>query len=258
MKIEKTATYRTSTAPIDLAVVGDLIVIADLMKSVCIVQYIKGQDGANDRLEEIGRHYQTVWTTAVASIDKDMLLVSEAEGNLIVLSRNEGGVTEQDKHRLVPTSEIRLGEMVNRIRPINIQQLASSTVTPRAFLATVRILPTLRYPLDAHTKQSFFLQVEGSIYLFALIGPDHNDFLITLQSVIASKVDSLGNLPLDKFRAFRTLTRSADAPYRFVDGELIEQFLHCEAALQEEIVAEVGSRDVAEVKTMIEALRRLH
>lgn len=71
-------------------------------------------------------------------------------------------------------------------------------------------------------------------------------------------MDSLGDLPFDKFRAFRTLTRSADAPYRFVDGELIEQFLDCETALQEEIVAEVGSRDVMEVKGIIEALRRLH
>jgi DNA damage-binding protein 1 len=258
MKLEKTATFRTSTAPVDLTVVDDLIVIADLMKSVCIVQFTKGQNGANDKLEEVGRHYQTVWTTAVASIEKDMLLVSEAEGNLIVLSRNQGGVTEQDKHRLVPTSEIRLGEMVNRIRPINIQQLASLTVTPRAFLATVRT--TIPIPiLTTHTNPHFyFLQVEGSIYLFALINPDHNDFLITLQSVIASKVDSLGDLPFDKFRAFRTLTRSADAPYRFVDGELLEQFLDCEVALQEEIIAEVGSRDVAEVKGMIEALRRLH
>jgi DNA damage-binding protein 1 len=145
IKLEKTATYRTSTAPVDLTVVDDLIVIADLMKSVCIVQWSKGQNGANDKLVEIGRHYQTVWSTAVASIEKDMLLVSEAEGNLIVLSRNQGGVTEQDKRRLVPTSEIRLGEMVNRIRPINIQQLASLTVTPRAFLATVRT-PSLPIP----------------------------------------------------------------------------------------------------------------
>lgn len=138
MKIEKTATYRTSTAPVDLTVVGDLIVVADLMKSVCIVQFTEGQDGVNDKLDEIARHYQTVWSTAVASVDQGMLLLSEAEGNLVVLSRNQGGVTEQDKRRLVPTSEIRLGEMVNRIRPIHIQQLASLTVTPRAFLATVR------------------------------------------------------------------------------------------------------------------------
>lgn len=81
---------------------------------------------------------------------------------------------------------------------------------------------------------------------------------MTLQNAIASKVDSLGDLPFDKFRAFRTLVRSADAPYRFVDGELIEQFLACDPSLQEDIVAEVGSGDVEEVKRMIEALRRLH
>ena len=81
---------------------------------------------------------------------------------------------------------------------------------------------------------------------------------MTLQSAIASKVDSLGNLSFDSFRAFRTLARSAEAPYRFVDGELIEQFLSCEPRLQEEIVAELGNRDVEEVKGIIEALRRLH
>ncbi|KAJ6096377.1 hypothetical protein N7486_007123 [Penicillium sp. IBT 16267x] len=236
MKIEKLASYRTSTAPVDLTVVNDMIIVADLMKSVCIVKYLPGQDGAENQLVEVARHYQTVWSTAVASIDDDTLLVSETQGNLIVLSRNMNGVTDQDKQRLIPTSEIALGEMVNRIRAIDIPQLGTVVVTPRAFMATV----------------------EGSIYLFALINPEHQDFLMTLQSAIASKIDSLGDLSFDTFRAFRTLTRSADAPYRFVDGELIEKFLTCEPRLQEEIVANVGSSDVEEVKGMIEALRRLH
>lgn len=81
---------------------------------------------------------------------------------------------------------------------------------------------------------------------------------MTLQTVIADKVESLGNLPFNNFRAFRTLTRTADAPYRFVDGELIETFLTCEPQVQEEIVAEVGSGNVEDVKVVIEALRRLH
>ncbi|KAJ6010929.1 hypothetical protein N7451_002341 [Penicillium sp. IBT 35674x] len=236
IKVEKLASYRTSTAPVDLTVVNDMIIVADLMKSVCIVKYVPGKDGAKNELVEVARHYQTVWSTAVASIDDDTLLVSETQGNLIVLSRNTNGVTAQDKQRLVATSEINLGEMVNRIRPINIPQLGTVMVTPRAFMATV----------------------EGSIYLFALINAEHQDFLMTLQSVIASKIDSLGDLSFDTFRAFRTLTRSADAPYRFVDGELVEKFLTCEPRLQEEIVADVGSSDVEEVKGMIEALRRLH
>lgn len=121
-----------------------MIVVADLMKSVCIVKFIPGENGEKDELKEIGRHYQTVWTTAVSSVGEDTFLVSEAQGNLIVLSRNTNGVTDQDKQRLIPTSEIALGEMVNRIRPIHIPQLASLTVTPRAFMATVRtfLIPT--------------------------------------------------------------------------------------------------------------------
>lgn len=137
MKLERLASYRTSTAPVDVTVVGNMVIVADLMKSVCIVEYIKGTDGAGDKLQEIGRHFQTVWSTAVASVGDDTLLVSEAQGNLIVLSRNTNGVTEEDQHRLIPTSEICLGEMVNRIRTIQIPQLASVAVTPRAFMGTV-------------------------------------------------------------------------------------------------------------------------
>jgi DNA damage-binding protein 1 len=91
-----------------------------------------------------------------------------------------------------------------------------------------------------------------------VINPEYQDFLMTLQTVVAAKVDSLGDLPFDKFRGFRTMVRSSDAPYRFVDGELIELFLSCSPSMQEEIVDEVGSMSVDEVKEIIEALRRLH
>lgn len=102
------------------------------------------------------------------------------------------------------------------------------------------------------------MQVEGSIYLFAEINPDHQDFLMRLQAVLSTKIKSLGDLSFDRFRGFRTLVRKADAPYRFVDGELIEEFLGCSPSMQQEIVDEVGSDDVEGVKRMVEALRRLH
>lgn len=138
MKLEKLASYRTSTAPVDVTVTDDLVAISDLMKSVCVVQYKADEDGLQDTLTEVARHFQTVWATGVASVAKDTFLESDAEGNLVVLRRNVNGVTDDDKRRLEVTSEISLGEMVNRIRPVHIQQLASVTVTPRAFLGTVR------------------------------------------------------------------------------------------------------------------------
>jgi DNA damage-binding protein 1 len=54
------------------------------------------------------------------------------------------------------------------------------------------------------------------------------------------------------------MVREADEPFRFVDGELVERFLECDARVQEEIVSFVGGKDVGSVKAMIEALKRLH
>ena len=80
-----------------------------------------------------------------------------------------------------------------------------------------------------------------------------------LQGAIAAYVDSPGNMPFNKFRAFRNSVRESEEPFRFVDGELIERFLVCEPAIQEEIVALVGGdAEVEGVKSMIEALRRLY
>lgn len=140
MQIEKLASFRTSTAPVDLTVDNNLIMVADLMKSVCILEYTEGQNGAENNLQEVGRHFQTVWSTALASVgsaEENTILVGEAQGNLIVLERNLNGVTDHDRRLLLPSSEIALGEMVNKIRPIHIPQCATLAVTPRAFLATV-------------------------------------------------------------------------------------------------------------------------
>lgn len=93
-------------------------------------------------------------------------------------------------------------------------------------------------------------QVEGSIYLFALINPEHQDFLMRLQATIAAYVDCLGNLRFNSFRAFRSMVREAEEPFRFVDGELVERFLECDERVQKEIVAFVGGQDVESVKAM--------
>lgn len=78
-----------------------------------------------------------------------------------------------------------------------------------------------------------------------------------LQATMAEQVDSMGDLPFNKFRGFRSMAREADEPFRFVDGELIERFLTCETGTQEKVVETVGI-GLEEARGMIEALRRLH
>ena len=133
----KVATFRCSTAPVDITVNGNVITIADLMKSLIVVEYTRGQEGLSDKLMEIARHYQTTWSTAVAEVDTNTYLESDAEGNLAVLVRNPDGVTDDDKKRLQCTSEILLGEMVNKIRRIDVVTQSDAVVVPRAFMGTV-------------------------------------------------------------------------------------------------------------------------
>ena len=78
-----------------------------------------------------------------------------------------------------------------------------------------------------------------------------------LQANIAGLVNSPGNMPFNKYRAFKSSVREAEEPFRFVDGELVERFLDCGPRVQEEIVEGLGV-DVEDVRGMVESLRRLH
>jgi DNA damage-binding protein 1 len=138
-KLVRIASYRPSTYPVDLAVHGNIIAIADLMKSISLVEYIPATAADKAQLKEVARHYQSAWATAVSPIEDDSWLEGDAQGNLMVLRRNAAGVTEEDKRRLQLTSEINLGEQVNRVRRFNVETESDAMVIPRAFLATVSL-----------------------------------------------------------------------------------------------------------------------
>ncbi|KAL8751366.1 MAG: hypothetical protein Q9184_006096 [Pyrenodesmia sp. 2 TL-2023] len=239
-KLDKLATYRTSTAPIALAVCGSQIAVADIMKSVSVVSYKRPtHPGGSHSLVETARHFQTAWATAVANVDDHTWLESDAEGNLMVLKQNVGGVTADDQRRLEIVSEIRLGEMVNRIREVDVESSPNAVVKPRAFMGTV----------------------DGSVYLFALIADSKQDLLMRLQAAIAARVQSPGNVPFNTYRAFKNGVREAEEPFRFVDGELIEKFLDCSTTTQEAICTDLGldkAADVEDIRAMVEGLRRIH
>ncbi|KAI4206746.1 MAG: hypothetical protein LQ346_000935 [Caloplaca aetnensis] len=239
-KLDKLATYRTSTAPIALAVCGSQIAVADIMKSVSVIAYKRPtHPGGSHSLIEVARHFQTAWATAVAHVDEYTWLESDAEGNLMVLKQNVKGVTADDQRRLEVVSEIRLGEMVNRIRKVDVESTANAVVKPKAFMGTV----------------------DGSVYLFALIADSKQDLLMRLQGAIAARVQSLGHVPFNTYRAFKNTVREAEEPFRFVDGDLIEKFLNCSASVQEAICKDLGlteAADVEEMRAMVEGLRRIH
>lgn len=194
-----------------------------------------------DELHEVARHFETVWGTAVAHLGEHLWLQADAEGNLIVLERDVTSYDADDRRRMRVVSEMLLGEMVNRIRPVPSSLAPSTTavVVPRAFLATV----------------------EGGVYVLGLIAPGKQDLLIRLQARMAELVLSPGGIPFNKFRGFRSQVRDCgeEGPTRFVDGELVETFLDLSAEAQEVVGRELGvAGGGEEVRGLVEGLKRIH
>ncbi|KAH6676481.1 binding protein [Halenospora varia] len=234
-ELTKVATYRTSTCPIDLEVRGSIIAVADMMKSVSLLEFVPGEDGLDAELNEIARHQEACWSTGVISIDDESHLETDADGNLIVLKRNPEGLTLEDRKRLDVTSEINLGEMVNKIQSIEVEPSHGALVVPKAFLATT----------------------EGSIYLFSTILPTSQELLMNLQTRMAAMITTLGDLTFNDYRSFKNAVREASEPFRFVDGELLERFLDVDEEVQEEICRGLGP-SVEDVRGVVEELKRLH
>ncbi|KAK4448476.1 DNA damage-binding protein 1 [Podospora aff. communis PSN243] len=231
------ASYRPSTYPVDLAVHGDsmMIAVADLTKSISIVQYVPGQEGLPPKLIEVARHFQSAWGTAVAHVEDESWLEADADGNLMVLRRNPKGVTAEDQRRLEMTSEINLGEMVNKIREISVESSPNAMVIPKAFLGTV----------------------EGGIYMFGVIAPHAQDLLLRFQAKLATVIQTTGHIEFKTYRAFRNSEREGDGPFRFLDGELLERFLDVDEETQKEICQGLGPT-VEDMRNIVEGLRRMH
>ncbi|KAF2972925.1 hypothetical protein GQX73_g575 [Xylaria multiplex] len=234
-ELNRLASYRPATYPIDLVVEGNTIAVADLMKSMSLVEFTPAADGQPPKLTEVARHYQSFWATALCHVDEDAWLESDTQGNLMVLRKNTAGVTVEDKRRMEVTSEINLGEMVNKMRKVTVDASDNAIIIPRAFVGTV----------------------EGGVYLFGMISPRYQDLLMRFQNKLADIVETTGTIEFSRYRSFRNEERESDGPFRFVDGELLERFLDLDENQQEVICEGLGPNAEA-MRNLVEELKRMH
>ena len=101
------------------------------------------------------------------------------------------------------------------------------------------------------------MQIEGSLYLFGEISPQYQDLLLTFQSRIQDHIFTPGNIEFNTWRAFRSDAREEEAPFRFVDGEVIELFLDLDEAKQAKVCRGLGP-SVEQMRNMMEELRQMH
>jgi len=141
VSLKDLAKYPVTAFPIDIDVRGNVIAVADLMKSISLVEFTPpSKGGIKARLVETDRHFQSCWATSVRYIGDKTWLETEAGGHLLVVRQKEEGITEFDRSQMELISEFNLGEQVNCTRTLDVAPSEGSIIVPKAFLGTVRLL----------------------------------------------------------------------------------------------------------------------
>jgi DNA damage-binding protein 1 len=99
-------THRGHVIALVLATRGEMIIVADLMKSVTCLFY----DAENAELSIYARDFETHWMTAVESISSDSIIGADNYSNIFTFQK------DPSSKFLIAGSRYHLGDMVNRFR----------------------------------------------------------------------------------------------------------------------------------------------
>jgi DNA damage-binding protein 1 len=153
-----------------LAVKGDIVIVGDLMKSICMLHY----NSETFKLSLFARDYETRWITALETID-DRVVIGDSQRNVVVL------VKDPNSKKMIVDAKFHLGDMVNRFRAgILIYNIGS--IVMRA-----GDLPT------AATPVLLFGTVHGTLGVLATL-KDENFAILDKLQVEMGKLPSVGNL----------------------------------------------------------------
>lgn len=135
----KLAWQRAISIPVDLDISGNTIGVADLKQSLTLMEFTPPREGSDPSLAVVAMHQEAAWSTATCGISDDQWLEADAQGNLMVLRRNREAPTKQGQMAMEMTSEMNVGEQINRIRKLNVAPAENAIVHPKAFLGSVSL-----------------------------------------------------------------------------------------------------------------------
>ena len=243
-----------------LATRGHFVLVGDLMKSMTVLAYNDGEDGAT--LTEIARDPAANWMTAVAIVDDNTFLGAENSYNLLMCKKATTQLAEEDHSRLLTTGAFHLGEFVNCIRhgsmvmdPTASKGTAASddmdtsedSTSPAGAGAgagagsgsgagagsapsTAALAAKVGTAVTKPKPILVFGTVNGALGVVASLPPADFDFLTRVQAAMAKCVPGVGGFSHGDWRAFRNERLPEPVPATgFIDGDLVETFLDLDA-----------------------------
>ncbi|KAI8912782.1 CPSF A subunit region-domain-containing protein [Gorgonomyces haynaldii] len=230
LNLETLSTHHGHVIALGLAVENDMIVVADLMKSMSLLRL----SSETNQLVEVSRDFNTHWMTSVESVSPEIFVGAENHFNLFACRTPIDPRNEHEAKRLLPYGHWHLGDLVNRFRKGSL--VAHNVESP--------VKPCL-----------LFCTVNGGIGTISTVEPEAFEILEKLQESMSKLHKGIGNLDLLEFRKFQNDVKSIESNL-FIDADFVESFCDLPLHLKTQVVQDMKVSDLESVEKLVEEVAR--
>ena len=224
------------------------LIISDLNRSIGIYSY----DIDGNKLSEICRDYSNTWVYSVSQLRKDLLYLTDIEGNIVSLIKNNNPKKENDEIKLNRIAYYNYGERISSMKLTKIKNKDLFKLTPE-------------YNKDddengEEVKIVFFVTLEGSVGQIVQINKDIFSFLKSLQDLLIKSEANIGEFNYYKWKNYYDGNISKESN-GFIEGDIFEKFLNNDEVYKKKIIKQLNypwNKSYHEVIKILEILANNH
>ena len=235
------------------------LIISDLKRSIGIYSY----DLEENKLFEICRDYCCSWVYSVSQLNDELLYITDIEGNIISLQKNNFPIKENDEIKLERIAYYNYGERINSMIVTKIKNKDLYSLSPE-------------YKVDKNNNENkenndnkenkdevqivIFSTLEGSIGQIIQINKDIFLFLKSLENLLIRKGLNYGNFDYDKWKNYNDEIMNKESK-GFIEGSIFEKFLNNDEGYKKEVLTQLNyswNKSYHEVIHILEILTSNH
>ena len=252
---------------------GQYVMVLDMRQSMSILMFhaptnSNGLQTAATAatLDEVARHYDSMWLTACESFSAhdDLLLTADQSRNLLTLKRNlDPSLSQEERQRLETVGKWHSGEQINVIvkgslvmnLPNDSDASSAAAGGPAASSSAMDV--SLFAGSDDRVIPTHLLgSTSGAILVAAPLSHSAYTFFAKLEAELENVVRGVGGLSHREWRQYQDERRVEDSQ-AVIDGDLIQLFLELSHKQQEQVAKAIGVK-LQECVKRVEDCSRIH
>ena len=221
------------------------LIISDLVRSIGIYSY----DLTENKISELCRNYSNAWTYSISQLNNNLLYITDIDGNIVTLKRNNNILKENDDIKLEPVAYYNYGQKINsmiltKIKNKDLYIISSDNLNTN----------------DDEVQILFFSTLEGSLGQIIQINHEIFDFLKALKDLLIKNESNYGQFNYDEWKNYNNGIINKESK-GFIEGDIFEKFINNDEAYKMGILKQLNyswNKSYYEVIHILETLATNH